>query len=172
MPKPASVTMTVGLGILLAACCIGRHRGPTTETITLAGPGFTPDPTCTSGQAGGNLTASSLATADVDGNGCIGSIPSMPQHVVHLGAALPLFRVLVSGSEDTTLLVRAPDGRVFCNDDSGDPNVGVNPLVEIHAAPPGDYSVYVGAYGDAAMLSTYSIGFTTTPGTFPSQVVR
>ena len=68
--------------------------------------------------------------------------------------------------------VRTPSGAYYCNDDSGDPNNGLNPVVEIPSAGPGDYSIYVGAYSDGAMLSTYSIGFTATPGTFPSQVVR
>lgn len=172
MTNGALVVTTLALCLTLGGCCMGRGHVPTTETITLSGPGFTPDPTTTSGQAGGALQASSLASADVNGNGCPGSIPAMPQHTLHLATALPLLRVLVNASEDTTLLIRSPSGAFYCNDDSGDPNNGLNPVIEIPSAPPGDYAVYVGAYGENAMLSTYAIGFTTTPGTFPSQVVR
>ncbi len=144
----------------------------TTETITIAGPGFSPDPLTTSSQAGGRNEASALAANDAAGHRCVGSIPVMPQHVLHLGAALPLLRILVNGTEDTTLVVRAPNGTFYCNDDSGDPNLSINPLVEISSAEPGDYAVYVGAYNQSAMLTTYAIGFTATPGTFPSEVVR
>lgn len=167
---------TVAIALALpfggVGCCMGHGRVPTTETITISGPGFLPDPTTTSAQAGGTLDASTLAATDVSGNACVGSIPAMPQHTVHLDAALSMLRVLVNGSEDTTLVVRAPSGQFYCNDDSGDPLNGLNPVVEIPSAGPGDYSVYVGAFSDGAMLSTYSIGFTATPGTFPSQVVR
>ena len=147
MTNGAVVTITIAMLSLALApgCCMGRHRPSATETITLSGPGFTPDPTTSSGQAGGTVAASTLAAVDANGNGCPGSIPTMPQHTLHLDAALPLLRVLVNGSEDTTLFVRAPNGNVYCNDDSGDPNNGVNPLVEISGAPAGDYSVYVGA---------------------------
>lgn len=153
-------------------CCMGHAPRQATETITISGPGFSPDPITTSAQAGGTVPASTLAATDVSGAGCLGTIPAMPQHIVHLEAALPLLRFLVNGSDDTTLLVRAPNGSYYCNDDSGDPNNGVNPVVEIPSAGPGDYAVYVGAFGDSAMLSTYSIGFTAVAGTFPSQVVR
>lgn len=152
----------------LHACCMGRGRTTSTETITISGPGFAPDPTTSSAQAGGSVEASTLAPSA----GCVGSIPAAPQHTVHLGAALPLLRVLVNSTEDLTLVVRAPDGTFHCNDDSADPANGLNPLVEITNAQPGDYSVYVGAYSESAMLVTYSIGLTAMPGTFPSAVVR
>jgi hypothetical protein len=178
MTKGALVTrFALPLFVMLAllgapGCCMGRHHPQgSTETLTISGPGFAPDPMTTSGQAGGTLSASTLATGDVNGN-CAGQIPQMPQHMLRVGAALPLLRVLVNGSGDSTLLVRAPDGTIYCNDDSGDPNNGLNPLVEITNAPPGDYAIYVGAFSESSMLSTYAIGFTATPGTFPSQVVR
>ena len=172
MTKWGLVVIASLLAATLGGCCLGRGQRQTTETITIAGPGFTPDPTTTSGQAGGNMEASSLVSVDAMGGGCTGSIPAMPQHTVHLDAALPVLRILVNGSEDTTLVVRTPTGAYYCNDDSGDPNHGLNPVVEIPGATAGDYSVYVGAFGDSAMLSTYSIGFTATMGTYPSQVVR
>lgn len=161
--------LAVAISLALAPGCCMSHRPPaTTETTTISGPGFSPDPITTSGQAGGRMAASTLAPT----SGCAGDIPEMPQHIVHLEAALPLLRVLVNGSDDTTLVVRTPSGQFLCNDDSGDPQNGLNPVVEISGAAPGDYAIYVGAFSEQAMLSTYAIGFTTTPGTFPSQVVR
>jgi hypothetical protein len=163
MPKALLV-----LFVLLAGCCMGRGRSTSTETITIAGPGFTPDPTTSSGQAGGAMHASTLAPND----GCAGTIPNEPQHMLRVGAPLPLLRVLVNSAEDMTLVVRAPDGTFHCNDDSGDPSNGLNPMIDITNATAGDYAIYVGAYGEQAMLVTYSIGFSATPGTYPSQVIR
>jgi hypothetical protein len=164
MPKAALVLVS----LTLAGCCMGRGRSTSTETIVISGPGFTPDPTTSSGQAGGAMLASSLAPND----GCVGSIPNEPQHMLRLRSTLPLLRVLVNSTDDMTLVVRAPDGTFHCNDDSGDPTNGLNPMLDISGAPAGDYAIYVGAYGEQAMLVTYSIGFTTTPNTYPSQVIR
>lgn len=167
------IALALAFSVTSTGCCMGHGRSATSsETITLTGPGFEPDPTSSSGQAGGLMQASSLAATDANGNSCVGNLPPMPQHTVHLVAPLALLRVLVNGSDDTTLVVRTPTGLFYCNDDSGDPSNGLNASLDIPSAPAGDYSVYVGAFSDGAMLTTYSIGFTTTPGTFPSQVVR
>ena len=166
------IFLASALALGSAGCCLGRGRPTGTETTTISGPGFSPDPTTTSALAGGTMEASSLAQLDAQGNYCAGRIPPSPQHLLRVGAAMPMLRILVNGSEDTTLVVRGPDGAFHCNDDSGDPNHGTNPVVEIAGAPAGDYAIYVGAFSSQAMLSTYSIGFTATPNTYPSEVVR
>jgi hypothetical protein len=161
----------IALALTVGGCCMGGSSAPAAP-INIAGPGFTPDPTTATGLAGGVQQASVLAASDVNGNSCVGNIPLTAQHTVHVGAALPLLRVLVNGSQDSTLVVRGPTGTFYCNDDSGDPGNGLNPVVEIPNAAAGDYQVYVGAYSSDSTLSTYTIGFTATPGTFPSQVVH
>lgn len=158
------------LALVINGCCMGG--GASSAPITLTGPGFTPNPTTATGMSGGVQQASALAASDVNGNSCVGNIPTAPQHTVNVSAAIPLLRILVNGAQDSTLVVRGPTGTFYCNDDSGDPNLSINPLVEISSAEPGDYAVYVGAYNQSAMLTTYAIGFTATPGTFPSEVVR
>ncbi len=158
------------LALVINGCCMGG--GASSAPITLTGPGFTPNPTTATGMSGGVQQASALAASDVNGNSCVGNIPTAPQHTVNVSAAIPLLRILVNGAQDSTLVVRGPTGTFYCNDDSGDPGNGLNPVVEIANAAPGAYQVYVGAYSTDSTLSSYTIGFTETPGTFPSQVVH
>lgn len=155
--------------VLVHGCCMG---GSAPTPLTLSGPGFTPNPTTATGLAGGVQQASALATSDVAGNSCVGNIPMAPQHTVTVAAAIPFLRILVSGTEDSTLVVRGPNGQFYCNDDSGDPGNGFNPVVEITAAAPGSYDVFVGAFSSDSTMSSYTIGFTETPNTFPSQVLH
>lgn len=54
-------------------------------------------------------------------------------------AALSLY---ARSGRDLTIAVRAPDGRVLCNDDA----FGLDPAVTFAPAPAGDYHVFVGAY--------------------------
>lgn len=161
-----SIVVFAGLALAISGCCMGGG-GAASAPLTLAGPGFTPNPTTTTGMAGGVQQASILDPS------CVGNVPMTPQHTVTVGAAIPLLRILVNAgtSADTTLVVRTPSGAYVCNDDSGDPGNGLNPTVEIPNAAPGDYAVYVGGYGSDDTFSSYSIGFTETPGTFASQVV-
>lgn len=83
------------------------------------------------------------------------------------------FGILVNAgpSADTTIAVRTPDGHTVCNDDSGDPGNGLNPVAVIENAAPGTYQVFVGGYevGDAA--SAYRLGVTEAPDAMPSAAV-
>ncbi len=170
MIKGISLAVMV-LALSVSGCCMGGG-GSAPAPIQIAGPGFTPDPTTATGLAGGVQQASALAASDANGNPCLGNVPLTAQHTVHVGAAIPLLRVLVSGTQDSTLVVRGPTGTFYCNDDSGDPGNSLNPVVDIANAAPGDYAVYVGAYSSDSTLSSYTIGFTATPGTFPTQVLH
>ena len=150
----------VGVGL---AACGGSESAA--APVTLAGPGFTATPV--HGTAGGPTEGSAL------GPDCIGQFPTSAQHTVTVGAAIPMLRILVNGgaSADTTLAVRRPDGTMVCNDDSGDPGNGLNPLVEIANAAPGQYAVYVGGYSAGDTWASYNLGFSEAAGQFPSQVV-
>ena len=156
-------SVLVFLGCVGLLGCGGSDAA--SSAVTLSGPGFAA--TTVHGTAGGPAEGSTL------GPDCIGSFPTAPQHTVTVGAAIPMLRVLVNGgaSADTTIAVRRPDGTVVCNDDSGDPGNGLNPLVEIANAAPGAYQVYVGGYSTGDTWSAYNLGFVETPGQFPSQVV-
>lgn len=130
--------------------------------IALAGPGFTATPVA--GTAGGPTPGETMS-AD-----CIGNFPLSAQHTVTVGAAIPMLRVLVNAGpdNDTTLAIRRPDGTYACNDDSGDPGNGLNPMVEIENAAPGEYQVFVGGYALGDTWASYNLTFNETAGVFPS----
>lgn len=110
--------------------------------ITLA-PGFAPDPLRVPAMIGGG---------DIDavnrqlGADCAGFITPAPDVRIALDDALPLLRLIFIADAitvDTTLVVRAPDGVFWCNNNSG----GLfNPMVSIGDAAAGDYAVWVGGF--------------------------
>lgn len=118
--------------------------------VTLGG---RPDPLIVQGQSGGPIQASTL------GPSCRGTISGPPSHVVNARTGFPNLRFVVSARSDTTLVVRYPDGRVVCDDDSGG---SLNPLVEGPTGP-GQILVWVGTYGSGGSIP-YIMGITTIPG--------
>ncbi|NOY91382.1 MAG: hypothetical protein GXP55_09235 [Deltaproteobacteria bacterium] len=98
--------------------------------------GFTPDPHVLTGSSGGRIAARRVAT------GCAGWIARRPDHVLNLEGGFGFFRVAATSSQDTTLVVMAPDGSWYCNDDSQ----GTNPEVRRNRWEPGQYLVWVGSY--------------------------
>lgn len=100
--------------------------------------GFTPDPYRIDIYSGGSIDASTIA------NGCVGMVARAPDfELTYSAGGLPLI-FGVTSEADTTLVINGPDGRWYCDDDSGD---GSNPLMRIPNPPSGVYDVYVGAYG-------------------------
>lgn len=148
------------LTVALTMACGGG--GSSSAPIALSGPGFTATPVA--GTAGGPTDGSTL------GDGCIGMFPTSPQHTVNVGAAIPMLRVLVNAgpSNDTTLAVRRPDGTYVCNDDSGDPGNGLNPVAEVANAAPGEYQIFVGGYAAGDTWASYNLTFNEAAGVFPS----
>ena len=65
-------------------------------------------------------------------NGCVGMVARAPDFQLTYGAgSLPLI-FGVTSENDTTLVINGPDGRWYCDDDSGD---GTNPLMSIPNPP-------------------------------------
>ena len=117
-------------------------------------PGFMPDPHTATGTAGGPMAARQLTG---NAQNCRGHLPNTPQHTLMAQAAFPRLRVLVnSGTVDTSLVIRTPNGQWFCDDDGGE---GFNPMFE-GAFPQGTYQVWVGTYSSSAPPAPYTIGFT------------
>jgi len=106
-------------------------------TIALA-PGFLPDPHIAAGVSGGNMDASTLNPA------CRGHISSRPDHLFVAGGQFNLVRFIINaGSNDTTLVIRKPDGTYLCDDDGA--GMGTNPAVQAMLRP-GTSAVYIGDY--------------------------
>ena len=100
-------------------------------------------------------------------DGCRGWVSTTPDYRIRwTGSAESLgfsFGATESGAntDDTTLTVRTPDGRWFCDDDSAG---GMNPMIIIDDPEPGDYTVWAGSYvrdayieGELLVLDSASI---------------
>ncbi|TRO95563.1 hypothetical protein FKB34_08110 [Glycocaulis profundi] len=84
---------------------------------------------------------------------CAGWIDAArPDAVLDLAETAPLMTILASSDRDTTLVVRAPDGEVLCNDDFD----GLDPGIEIPDAAPGAYAIWVGGYSSGEGMAALS----------------
>ncbi len=100
--------------------------------------GFEPDPHNVTLNAGGSYDASQLR------DGCRGYIGTRASFTLRYRAgALPLYIGAVSDA-DTTIVVRAPDGQWFCDDDSAG---NLNPIVSWEHPANGRYQIWVGRFG-------------------------
>ena len=110
---------------------------PNYGTVTLRA-GFTPDPNNVSVRAGGNLNASRVSA------NCRGFISSAPDvRLVYSNGSFPLI-ISASSRADTTLVINAPDGSWYCDDDGG--VNGLNPAVRFNRPPSGRYEIWIGTY--------------------------
>ncbi len=103
--------------------------------------GFMPDPYIVGVTAGGDLEASTLT------NACWGWVTSAPTFDLNFNAGNGFdLSFTAMADEDTTLVVRRPDGTYLCNDDGyGYPN----PQVTISNPQSGLYDVWVARFGMA-----------------------
>ncbi len=77
---------------------------------------------------------------------CLGSAdPARPDVVVVLSDVEEEVHFDVEADLDATLAIVAPDGSIYCDDDT----FGTDPLVSIYGASDGEYAVWVGAWGGA-----------------------
>ncbi|MGY6531271.1 peptidase [Glycocaulis sp.] len=125
---------------------------PSYETISLRG-GFAPDPYTVDLQSGGpnrvRDTISDTGSGDAQrDNRCSGYIADAPDVRLNFTAgSLPLI-ISVASSSDTTLVINAPDGNWYCDDDSGQ---GTNPSIRWDRAQSGQYDIWVGTWASASL---------------------
>ena len=109
--------------------------------------GFSPDPQFFSVTSGGSISASSAVSSS-----CRGYIASAPDVRLHYtSGSLPLI-ISTRSSGDTTLVVYAPDGQWYCDDDGGE--AGLNAMVRFNAPWSGRYMIWVGSYSSGAFLNS------------------
>jgi hypothetical protein len=102
--------------------------------------GFSGDPRVIPLSAGGSIDASRL------GSPCGGFIAGPPDvRLTYNAGSLPLI-ISVAAATDTTLVVNAPDGRWYCDDDSGE--APLNPMVRFNDPRTGRYEIWVGTFRD------------------------
>lgn len=124
-------------GVQQFAGAPGADQGGSYGTVDLVS-GFTPDPFRAQIMSGGAQDAASLVS------GCVGYIADQADYQVNYTAgSLPLV-FSVSSMGDTTLVVYAPNGQFYCDDDSG--NGDLNPSISFQAPMSGTYMVWVGSY--------------------------
>ncbi|SDL75509.1 hypothetical protein [Maricaulis salignorans] len=136
------------LAPVMTACLAGSAQAQTYGSVSLRA-GFTPDPYRVSITSGGAINANTISS------GCRGWIANTMDYQVHYAAGSFNLSFSSTSSSDTTLVVQAPNGNLYCDDDSGN---GLNPIVTIGNPQSGSYSVWVGSYrnGEYAQ-STLSI---------------
>lgn len=115
---------------------------PNFGTVSLSS-GFQPDPTTISVISGGSIDSSNLLKGSTSCNGYISNAPDVRLNFSAGSGSLPLI-ISANASEDTTLIVNAPDGNWYCNDDGGN---GLNPSVRFNNPQSGRYEVWIGTYG-------------------------
>lgn len=136
----------------LAACAttsgyVDPSAPPTFGALRLAA-GFDDDPRLIELTAGGDLDASGL------GAGCVGGIAAAPDfRVTYSAGGYPLTFAAIS-SQDTTLVINAPDGRWYCDDDGGGEG---DPLYTFARPQTGVYDIWVGVYGGGTAPATLYI---------------
>ncbi|WP_417231883.1 peptidase S1 [Brevundimonas sp.] len=117
--------------------------------------GFTPDPYRVSMAAGGGIDV--YTDTPLPAN-CVGNITAAPDfEVTYTAGSLPLAFRTVS-DRDTTLVINAPDGSWWCDDDGfgdGDAEVRFN------RPQSGTYDIWVGTFGGGTAPATLLI--TETP---------
>lgn len=125
----------------LPAAAQDYNARPNYGEVTLQA-GFTPDPRVVNLRAGGDRNAQNLSSS------CRGFITNQPDVRLHYDSGnYPLIISVASGA-DTTLVVNAPDGSYYCDDDGG--VNGLNPAVRFNRPMSGRYEIWVGTYSSGS----------------------
>lgn len=99
---------------------------------------FLPDPRSVRITGGGSISAN-----DALGSGCFGYITSAPSYRLRWSGISSFLRFYFESSSDTTMVVRAPNGRYYCDDDS---HTGTNPQISFSNPLAGTYDIWIGSY--------------------------
>lgn len=121
--------------------------------------GFQPGARAAQGMSGGPFPGQNVNST------CRGYIGAQPQHVVMTRSGFGFLRMFVVSQGDTTLVVRAQNGMVYCNDD----HFGLNPSLDMQGLPPGRYDVFVGSYSQGAQ-NPYTLYLSENAGATPDTV--
>jgi hypothetical protein len=142
----ACLLMTV---MSVPALAQNTEAPPTFGEVSLSS-GFTPDPYRIELNAGGEINASQSL-----GSNCTGFIAGPPDVNLHYNATSFPLVMSVSARSDTSLIIKGPDNRWYCDDGVAD---GSSPSVHVATPVSGTYSVWVGAYnGTKSTTATLSI---------------
>lgn len=137
MKKFAAATAALLIAAIPASVFAQNYSLPANFGEIYLNSGFTPDPYVVDVIAGGNINAANI------GGSCRGMISDAPDfQITYSAGSFPLAIRTRSGA-DTTLVVNAPDGRWYCDDDSFG---NLNAQVYFSNPQSGVYDVWVGTY--------------------------
>jgi hypothetical protein len=140
--KTILAIVAAAAAVAIPATAQDYNLRPNYTTLTINS-GFLPDPQTVRVQSGGNIDASSISSS------CRGYISNAPDvRLVYTPGRYPLI-ISVDSQADTTLIVNAPDGRWYCDDDSG--QRGLNPMVRFNNPRQGRYEIWIGTYGSSSI---------------------
>ena len=128
--------------------------------------GFTPDPFSVTVSAGGPANATSLGT-DADNNFCYGYMTAAPTYSLNWSGTGTFLRFYVQSSGDTVMVVNAPNGSWYCNDDT----FGLNPAISFDNPAAGRYDVWIGTFSTLAGMVSADL-FITELRSDPSSTDR
>ncbi len=117
--------------------------------------GFTPDPYTVNVTSGGSVDVS-MALGNQCQGPALGYAASAPDfRLQYTAGGFPLRFQFASGQGDTTMIVNAPDGTWYCDDDSAG---SLNPMVSFASPLSGQYDIWIGSYApDTYIAGTLSV---------------
>ncbi len=119
-----------------AAVAQDFSREPSYGSVELYA-GFEPDPFLANVVAGGGINVG----ANI--NGCSGWVANAPDfRLFYSSGGYPL-TIGAIANQDSTIVVNAPDGSWYCDDDSGG---NLDPMVSFSNPTTGQYDIWVGTY--------------------------
>lgn len=121
-----------------ALACPNWQAAPSFGQIDLNA-GFLPDPYVRNITAGGGYDLAGCFGR----NGWGGSVASAPDFDLYWNGSSAALTITVNSGADTVLLVNAPDGSFYWDDDSN----GRNPALTFANPQPGLYDIWIGHYG-------------------------
>ncbi len=120
--------------------------------------GFVPDPFTAGITSGGSVNVNYL------GGGCTGFATSAPDFSVnYTSGAFPTLRFYFVGSGDSTMIINAPSGAFFCNDDSFGT---LNPSIDFNSPSSGRYDIWIGSFASGSFISG-TLSVTENTGNHP-----
>ena len=128
--------------------------------------GFAPDPLVVEGSVAPEVSGAELGKLGFPANPkarwekCDGYFTRRPSYSLEVKDRIEMVRAFVTSSSDTALIMRRPDGEIFCVDDTG--IGGRNPIIGRELLP-GTYQIWVGAREKVA--TPFKLHVTATPRT-------
>ncbi len=132
--------LAAAIGAVIAAPAFAQDTSlPATYGEITLDSGFRADPYIVQVTSGGTIDASQAINSD-----CSGQISNAPDfQLTYNAGSLPL-AFLTDSPDDTTLIINAPDGRWYCDDDGAG---SLNARLLFNKPQSGVYDVWVGSYG-------------------------